>query len=192
MRRLDSSPERLITFCDAVFAVLITVLVLDLHPPHPPTFSAFLLLWPTWLSYAVSYLFIAIVWANHHHLMRYAVKVTPRLMWSNFAHMFSVSLLPLSTSWMAESELAPDAVSFYAAIFFLVNATYLFLIRELIDPIPAAEISPRARRLLKLRSIATLALFGTAAVVALKFPPVGLGICCCCLAAYLRPETRET
>ena len=91
------TPERLSAFSDAVFAVLITVLVLELRPPEPPTFKALLSLWPTWLSYAVSYLFIAIVWTNHHHLMRYATQSTPRLMWFNFAHLFSVSLLPLST-----------------------------------------------------------------------------------------------
>jgi len=59
-------------------------------------------------------------------------------MWFNFAHLFSVSLLPLSTAWMAVSELAPQPVSFYAAVFFLVNATYIFLIWELVDrrPVP--------------------------------------------------------
>jgi len=72
-----ATPERLSAFSDAVFAVLITVLVLDLRPPELPTYKALLLLWPTWLSYAVSYLFIAIVWANHHHLMRYATTATP-------------------------------------------------------------------------------------------------------------------
>jgi uncharacterized membrane protein len=76
--------------------VLITVLVLDLRPPERPAFEALLEHWPTWLSYAVSYLFIAIVWANHHYLLRYARKATLRLMWFNFAHLFSVSLLPLS------------------------------------------------------------------------------------------------
>jgi len=127
------SPERLSTFSDGVFAVLITVLVLELRPPEVATFKALLSLWPTWLSYAVSYLFIAIVWANHHHLMHYAAGTTPRLMWFNFAHLFSVSLLPLSTAWMATSELAPQPVSFYAAVFFLVNATYICLVHELID-----------------------------------------------------------
>ena len=68
--------ERLSAFSDAVFAVLISVLVLELRPPELPTFKALLSLWPTWLSYAVSYLFIAIVWANHHHLMRYAPPPT--------------------------------------------------------------------------------------------------------------------
>ena len=61
-----ATPERLSAFSDGVFAVLITVLVLELRPPELPTFKALLLLWPTWLSYAVSYLFIAIVWTNHH------------------------------------------------------------------------------------------------------------------------------
>src|SRR5262245_58190962 len=130
------SPERLSLFSDAIFAVLITVLVLDLHPPELPTFKALLSLWPRWLSYAVSYLFIAIVWVNHHHLLSYATEATPRLMWFNFAHLFSVSLLPLSTAWMALSELAPQPVAFYAAVFFLVNATYISLIWELIERTP--------------------------------------------------------
>jgi len=92
-----ATPERLSAFSDGVFAVLITVLVLELHPPEAPAFRALLALWPTWLSYAVSYVFIAIVWTNHHYLLRYAREATPQLLWFNFAHLFSISLLPLST-----------------------------------------------------------------------------------------------
>ena len=183
----EATPERLSAFSDGVFAVLITVLVLDLRPPEEPTFKALLLLWPTWLSYAVSYLFIAIVWTNHHHLLCYATKAT-RLMWFNVAHLFSVSLLPLSTAWMAVSELAPQPVSFYAAVFFLVNATYIFLIWELVDRSPVDEVPPEVRRSMRARSIATLGLFAVAAVIALKYPIVGLGICVCCLVVYLKPE----
>ena len=182
-----ATPERLSTFSDGVFAVLITVLVLELRPPELPTFRALLSLWPTWLSYAVSYLFIAIVWANHHYLMRYATEATPRLLWFNFAHLFSMSLLPLSTAWMAVSRLAPQPVAFYAAVFFLVNATYIALIWELIDR-SAVEISPQVRRIMRFRSIATLCFFATAAAVALRYPVAGLGICICCLIVYLRPE----
>ena len=184
----EATTERLSAFSDGVFAVLITVLVLDLRPPEEPTFKALLLLWPTWLSYAVSYLFIAIVWTNHHHLLRYATKATPRLMWFNVAHLFSVSLLPLSTAWMAVSELAPQPVSFYAAVFLLVNATYIFLIWELVDRSPVDEVPPEVRRSMRARSIATLGLFAVAAVIALKYPLVGLGICVCCLVVYLKPE----
>jgi uncharacterized membrane protein len=186
--RAGATPERLSAFSDGVFAVLITVLVLELRPPELPTFKALLLLWPTWLSYAVSYLFIAIVWTNHHHLMRYATEATPRLLWFNFAHLFSVSLLPLSTAWMAVSKLAPQPVAFYAAVFFLVNATYIFLIWELIDRAPVDDVLPKVRRIMRVRSIATLCLFAAAAVVALRYPLVGLGLCCCCPIVYLKPD----
>jgi uncharacterized membrane protein len=184
---LRRSLERLSAFSDAVFAVLITVLVLELRPPELPTFQALLSLWPTWLSYAVSYLFIAIVWANHHHLLRYATEVTPRLLWFNFAHLFSVSLLPLSTAWMAVSKLAPQPVAFYAAVFFLVNATYVALIWELIGRDPVKDVAPKERRIMRFRSITTLVIFAVAAIVALKYPLVGLGMCCC-LIVYLKPE----
>jgi uncharacterized membrane protein len=182
------TPERLSAFSDGVFAVLITILVLELRPPELPTFNALLSLWPTWFSYAVSYLFIAIVWANHHHLLHYATDVTPRLIWFNFAHLFSVSLLLLFTAWMAVSKLAPQPVAFYAAVFFLVNATYLALIWELMERTPRMEVSARERRIMRVRSVTTLCVFAVAAVVALKFPLIGLGMCCCCLIVYLKPE----
>jgi TMEM175 potassium channel family protein len=97
-----------------------------------------------------------------------------------------MSLLPLSTAWMAVSRLAPQPVAFYAAVFFLVNATYIGLIWELIGT--GDDIAPRVRRIMRLRAITTLCLFGAAAVVALKYPLVGLGICVSCLIVYLRPN----
>jgi uncharacterized membrane protein len=62
--------ERIGAFSDGVFAVIITIMVLQLKPPEHPTFAALALLWPTALSYGVSYFFIAIVWVNHHYLLR--------------------------------------------------------------------------------------------------------------------------
>ena len=183
-----ATPERLNAFSDGVFAVLITVLVLELRPPELPTFAALLDLWPTWLSYAVSYVFIAIVWINHHYLMRYAGEVTQRLMWFNFAHLFSMSLLPLSTAWMAVSELAPQPVAFYAAVFFLVNLTYLLLSWELIELNEVARADPSVRRAIRLRGITTLCLFGAATIIALKYPVVGLALCVFCLGFYLKPD----
>jgi uncharacterized membrane protein len=192
MSRIRSTPERLSAFSDGVFAVLITVLVLDLRPPSEPTFAALFEHWATWISYAVSYVFIAIVWANHHHLLRYATEVTPQLMWVNFAHLFSVSLLPLATAWMAVSKLGPQPVAFYAGVFFLVNLTYLALVWDLVGRAPPSEASPRTRKIMRVRSTATLCLFAVAAVVALKAPEIGLLICCCCLVGYVRPEVPDT
>ena len=94
----------------------------------------------------------------------------------------------LSRAWMAVSELAPQPVAFYAAVFFLVNTTYIFLIWELIDRAQSDDVSPKTRKILHFRAIATLCFFGAAAVIALKYPLVGLGICCCCLIVYLRPD----
>jgi len=125
---------------------------------------------------------------NHHYLMRFATAVTPRPMWFNFAHLFSVSLLPLSTAWMAVSELGAQPVAFYAAVFFLVNLTYILLIRELIDRATVRRVSAKMRRSMHARSIATLCLFGAAAVIARRYPLLGLAVCCCCLIAYLKPN----
>jgi len=90
---------------------------------------------------------------------------------------------------MAVSRLAPQPVAFYAAVFFLVNATYICLIRELVDA--SDDVAPRVRRIMRLRSIATLCLFGVAAVVALKYPRAGLAMCCCCLIVYLKPDPER-
>lgn len=144
-----ATPERVSAFSDAVFAVLITILVLDLRPPEQPTFAALLSLWPTWLSYAVSYVFIAIVWTN-------------------------------------------QPVAFYAMVFFLVNATYVFLIWELVDRRPVHDVPRKVRKVMHARSLTTMCLFGVAAVLALKYPLAGLGLCVCCLVVYLRPEAPGT
>src|SRR5258705_12421337 len=171
----QTSTDRVRFFSDGVFAVLITILVLDLKPPHADTFSALLPLWPTGLSYAVSYVFIAIVWVNHHHLFGYAEVATPRLVWFNFAHPFSVSLIPFATVWIADTRLAAAPVALYAAVFVLVNVTYLALCWEAIDRPAHEDASQVMRRLLRMRSFVTIGVFAAAALVALKWPVAGGG-----------------
>ena len=80
--------DRLAAFSDAVFAVIVTIMVLELKVPDQPAFSALRPLWPTVLSYVVSYLFIAIIWINHHYLMRFAGPPTLGLIWINFGRLF--------------------------------------------------------------------------------------------------------
>lgn len=184
----QTSTDRVRFFSDGVFAVLITILVLDLKPPHADTFSALLPLWPTGLSYAVSYVFIAIVWVNHHHLFGYAEVATPRLVWFNFAHLFSVSLIPFATVWIADSRLAAAPVTLYAAIFVLVNVTYLALCWEAVDRPAHEDVSQVMRRLLRMRSFVTIGVFAAAALVALKWPVVAMALICLCLVGYLRPD----
>ena len=187
-----TSPDRIRQFSDGVFAVLITILVLELRPPKAASFSALLPLWPTGLSYFVSYVFIAIVWVNHHHLFSYAQIVTPRLVWSNFAHLFSASLIPFTTEWIADSRLAAAPVALYAAVFVLVNITYVALCWEAVDR-PAHEDVPQLmRRMLRMRSVITVGIFTAAAVIALRWPVAGMALICLCLAGYLRPDVPAT
>ncbi|OBF87876.1 hypothetical protein A5791_18255 [Mycobacterium sp. 852002-51163_SCH5372311] len=188
MAARKASPDRVRAFSDGVFAVLITILVLKLNPPHPDTFRALLPLWPTGLSYVISYLFIAIVWVNHHHLFNYADDATPRLVWSNFAHLFSVSLIPFTTEWIAASRLAAAPVTLYASVFVLVNITYLALCWEAVDRPSREDMPQRVRRLLRMRSFITIGVFLAAALVALKWPAIGMVLICVCLIGYLRPD----
>jgi uncharacterized membrane protein len=183
-----ATPERLGAFSDGVFAVIITIMVLDLRPPPQPTLAALLSLWPAALSYAVSYLFIAIVWVNHHHLLRFAEHATPRLVWVNFAHLFMVSLVPFSTAWVANTRLAAVPVFVYAAVFVLVNLAYRPFERESLAQVEVEEISARMRRITRARSLLTLGMFVIAMLLSLKFPLLGFGLVCCVLLVYLRPE----
>jgi uncharacterized membrane protein len=186
-----TSAERVQAFSDAVFAVLITILVLELKPPSAHTFSALLPLWPTGLSYVISYLFIAIVWVNHHHLLGYAQTATPRLVWSNFAHLFSVSLIPFTTEWIADSRLADAPVVLYASVFVLVNITYIALCTEVVDRPAHDDVSHRLRRLLRMRSFITIFVFAAAALIALRWPVIAMALICLCLIGYLRPDIPD-
>lgn len=118
MREEKITADRLTAFSDAVFAVIVTVMVLELKAPDQPTFSALWPLWPTAISYAVSYLFIAIIWINHHHLMRFVGPPTLSLIWINFVHLFMVSLLPFATAWIARTKLASSSVVLYAGLLY--------------------------------------------------------------------------
>jgi len=184
-----STPERVIAFSDGVFAIIITIMILELKRPAAPTFEALFAEWPTWVSYIVSYAFIAIVWIQHHFLLRYATVATLRLMWTNFAHLFSASLVPFLTDWMADTRMAAVPVMCYAFAFLLVNITYLSLIWQTISTRKKMGLDTGEHKLFHVRSVLTLALFFSAMVVAFWHPYAGFGLVCLCLLLYLRPDT---
>src|SRR5690242_1793213 len=121
MPEKKETADRLAAYSDAVFAVIVTIMVLELKAPEQASFSDLWPLWPTAISYAVSYLFIAIIWINHHYLMRFVGAPTLRLMWINFIHLFMVSLLPFATSWIARTRLASFPVALYAGLFVCIE-----------------------------------------------------------------------
>lgn len=188
MSQQSTTSERLATFSDAVFAVIITIMVLDLKPPTEPTLHALLPLWPTFLSYVVSYLFIAIIWVNHHHLMRFAPHATARLIWWNFAHLFMISLVPVTTSWIAATRLASAPVFVYALVFVFIEIAYLAFERTALLQASDRDFAPGLRRMVQIRSCLALALFCSAAIVAFWAPRVGFGLVCSVLLIYLSPR----
>ena len=162
-------------------------MVLELKPPEHPTFAALAPLWPTALSYAASYEFIAIVWMNHHHLLRFTDDPTPRLIWINFVHLFMVSLVPFATAWVASTRLAAVPVFVYAAVFVLVELAYLQFEHHALAQ-AVEEIPHRTPRIARMRSFLAFGLFLTAMLVSLKLPLLGFGLVCFALLLYLRPE----
>jgi uncharacterized membrane protein len=184
--------DRLATYSDAVFAVIVTIMVLELKAPDRPTFSALWPLWPTAISYAVSYLFIAIIWINHHHLMRFVGPPTLGLIWINFVHLFMVSLLPFATAWVARTRLASSPVVFYAGLFVCVDIAYNVFERQVLAGARTTHVPAQTRRLTRRRSLVVLAGFAAAMLVALVAPRVGFALICCALILHLRPEVPNS
>lgn len=183
-----ASPDRLGLFSDAVIAVIITVMMLELRAPEEPTFSALASLWPTALSYAVSYLFIAIIWLNHHHLMRFVRTPTNRLIWLNFLHLFLVSLVPFATEWAAHSRLSPVPVAVWALLFVSVDLAYLPFQAAVMAQADCSQVPEKARQQARLRSVITLAIFATASAVAFASPILAVALICFALSFFIRPE----
>jgi uncharacterized membrane protein len=188
MREEKETAHRLAAYSDAVFAVIVTIMVLELRAPDQPAFSALWPLWPTAISYAVSYLFIAIIWINHHYLMRLVGPPTLRLIWINFVHLFMVSLLPFATAWIARTRLGSPPVVFYAGLFVSIDIAYNVFERQVLARADPTRVSQHSRRLARRRSLVVLAIFTTAMLVAFVAPRLGFGLICCGLILHLRPE----
>jgi uncharacterized membrane protein len=139
----------------------------------------------------VSYLFIAVIWINHHYLMRFVGPPTLRLIWMNFVHLFMVSLLPFATAWIARTRLASSPVAFYAGLFVCIDIAYNVLEREVLARADAALVSERARHMARRRSLVVLAIFTTAILVAFVAPRLAFGLICGALTLHLRPEARS-
>ena len=191
MPNRKTTPDRRAAFSDGVFAVIITIMVLDLKPPTETTLRALLPLWPPALSYAVSYFFIAIIWVNHHHLLRFAHSATPQLIWWNFAHLFMVSLVPATTIWIAAARFASAPVFTYAVVFVLIETAYIAFEGEALAQASGSDMTPALRRVTKIRSYMALGMFGTAAAISFLSALSGFALVCCVLFVYLSPHVPE-
>jgi uncharacterized membrane protein len=109
-------PERMLAFTDGVIAILITILVLELRPPSGHHLGDILDEKGKLLAYVLSFVFVAIYWNNHHHLMQVVHRIDGRTLWANIHLLFWLSLTPLATAWLGQSGVEPGPVAFYAIV----------------------------------------------------------------------------
>src|SRR5215813_2744655 len=96
--------DRLAAFSDGVFAIIITIMVLELKVPHGTGWHDLLALWPTFLSYVLSFIYVGIYWNNHHHMFHAVKTVNGTVLWANLHLLFWLSLTPFTTAWMGEDN----------------------------------------------------------------------------------------
>ena len=124
---------RLEAFSDGVIAIIITIMVLELKVPHEPSLEALAPLWPVFLSYVLSFVYIGIYWNNHHHMLHAVKHVSGPVLWANSHLLFWLSLTPFTTAWMGENHFAPVPVAIYGVGLLMNAIAYSILVQLLIN-----------------------------------------------------------
>lgn len=123
---------RLEAFSDAVIAIIITIMVLELKVPHDANLAALQPLIPVFLSYVLSFVYVGIYWHNHHHLLHVVQQINGQVLWANSHLLFWLSLFPFATAWMGENRFASLPVALYGAVLLLAAIAYFILTRALL------------------------------------------------------------
>ena len=121
------SKNRLEAFSDGVVAILITILVLELKVPHGTDLAALRPLLPTFLTYVLSFVYIAIYWNNHHHMLHATERINGKILWANMHLLFWLSLVPFVTGWMGENHFAPLPTAAYGTDLLMAAIAYTIL-----------------------------------------------------------------
>lgn len=124
--------ERLEAFSDGVIAIIITIMVLEMRAPSHTKFSALLPIIPVFLSYVLSYIYLAIYWVNHHRIFQATEKISGKTLWVNLYWLFWLSLIPFTTSWVGENHLESVPIALYGANLFLCAASFRLLEKTLL------------------------------------------------------------
>lgn len=127
------SKNRLEAFTDAVIAIIMTILVLELHEPSSDTWQALSALGSRFLIYIISFFTLVIYWNNHHHMFQVVHKVNGKVLWANSFFLFALSLFPFATSWISEYTFSLVPAITYGGVSLGANIVYYFLARELVN-----------------------------------------------------------
>lgn len=125
--------NRLEAFSDGVIAIIITIMVLELRPPHDISVAALRPLLPVFVSYVMSFIYLGIYWSNHHHLMQAVQHVNGGVLWANLHLLFWLSLIPFATAWMGESGFAMWPAALYGIVLLLSAIAYYILTLALLS-----------------------------------------------------------
>jgi uncharacterized membrane protein len=124
--------NRLEAFSDGVIAILITIMVLELKVPHGDDLATLAPLYPVFLSYVLSFVYLGIYWNNHHHMLHASHQVTGAILWANLHLLFWLSLIPFATGWMGENHFAPAPAALYGLVLLMAAVAYWILQRLII------------------------------------------------------------
>jgi uncharacterized membrane protein len=124
--------ERMEVFSDGVLAIIITIMVLELRPPHDTGPAALRPLLPVLLSYVLSFVFLGLYWNNHHHMLSCTRRVTGSILWANLHLLFWLSLVPFVTAWMGEHPFASTPAALYGVVLVMAGIAYLILQRQIL------------------------------------------------------------
>jgi uncharacterized membrane protein len=123
--------SRLEAFSDGVFAIIITIMVLELKVPHTGSIEGLYPLAPVFLSYTLSFIYVGIYWNNHHHMLQAASKITGGTLWANLLLLFWLSLFPFTTAWMGEFHNDVWPTILYGFVLLLAACSY-WILQELL------------------------------------------------------------
>ena len=121
------SKDRLAAFSDGVIAIIITIMVLELKVPHGADWKVLLRVIPSFVSYVLSFIYLAIYWNNHHHLLHTVTRIDGLILWANSHLLFWLSLIPATTAWMGENFLAPIPTAVYGGTLLMPAIAYYLL-----------------------------------------------------------------
>jgi len=136
--------SRLEAFSDGVIAIIITIMVLELRVPHGADFATLAPLWPKFLSYILSFVYVGIYWNNHHHMLHAAGKVSASVLWANLHLLFWLSLFPFATGWMGENHFAALPAAVYGLVLLLAAIAYWLLQQAIIAAQGPGSVLQRA------------------------------------------------
>ena len=126
------SKGRLEAFSDGVIAIIITIMVLEMKVPHGDSLAVLTPLWPVFLSYILSFVYLGIYWNNHHHMLHATRQISGNVLWANMHLLFWLSLVPFVTGWMGENHFAPVPTALYGGVMLMAAMAYWILLNSIL------------------------------------------------------------